>query len=60
MLINCINTKYILELMNLKEFSIDCLYMYIRVKAAKDEGFLEWFDAYNFNILYICIIMINV
>lgn len=31
-------------------FNTDSLYMYIRVKAAKDQEFLEWWEAYGITI----------
>ena len=49
-LIKWLNTQERLEWIASKAFTMSCLYLYIRLKAAQDKEFLKWWQAYNFDI----------
>ena len=47
-LIKWLNTQERLEWVASKAFKMSDLYLYIRLKAAQDKAFLEWWSEYNF------------
>ena len=49
-LIKWLNTQERLEWVASKAFKMSDLYLYIRLKAAKDRDFLKWWQAYDFDI----------
>ena len=49
-LIKWLNTQERLEWVASKAFTMSKLYLYIRLKAAQDRDFLEWWHEYNFDI----------
>ena len=49
-LIKWLNTQERLEWIASKAFTMSSLYLYIRLKAAQDKGFLQWWQEYAFDI----------
>ena len=49
-LIKWLNTQERLEWVASKAFTMSSLYLYIRLKAAKDKDFLKWWQEYAFDI----------
>ena len=49
-LIKWLNTQERLEWVASKAFTMSSLYLYIRLKAAQDKDFLEWWQEYGFKV----------
>ena len=49
-LINWVNKRETLELIDSQDFNMPSFYMCIRAKAAKDEDFLTRWNSFNFKI----------
>ena len=49
-LIKWLNTQERIEWVASKAFKMSDLYLYIRLKAARDEDFLKWWQEYDFDI----------
>lgn len=49
-LIKWLNTQERLEWVASKAFTMQSLYLYIRLKAAQDKDFLKWWQEYGFKV----------
>ena len=49
-LINWLNKRDVLEWIDSDRFKMEDLYMFIRVKAAKNKEFLKWWHEYGFKV----------